>query len=74
MRRRASPFHSVKAGRVVLSNETIYLGEEHHNRFHIDAALTVLRRLVGQKDVRRPWPWKCLAGTASLHWINMCPG
>ena len=32
--------------------DTIYLGEEHHNRFHIDAALTVLRSLVGQG--RRP--------------------
>ncbi len=32
--------------------DTIYLGEEHHNRFHIDAALTVLRSLVGQR--RRP--------------------
>lgn len=25
--------------------DVIYLGEEHHNRFHIDAALTVLRSL-----------------------------
>lgn len=32
--------------------ETIYLGEEHHNRFHIDAALAVLRSLMGQG--RRP--------------------
>ncbi len=32
--------------------DTIYLGEEHHNRFHIDAALTVLRSLMGQG--RRP--------------------
>jgi uncharacterized iron-regulated protein len=29
----------------LLQQEIIYLGEEHHNRFHIDAALTVLRRL-----------------------------
>ncbi len=28
--------------------DTIYLGEEHHNRFHIDAALTVLRSLLDQ--------------------------
>ena len=32
--------------------DVIYLGEEHHNRFHIDAALTVLQALVGQG--RRP--------------------
>jgi uncharacterized iron-regulated protein len=32
--------------------DTIYLGEEHHNRFHIDAALTVLRALMNQG--RRP--------------------
>lgn len=32
--------------------DVIYLGEEHHNQFHIDAALTVLRSLVGQG--RRP--------------------
>jgi uncharacterized iron-regulated protein len=30
---------------LLLQQEVIYLGEEHHNRFHIDAALTVLRRL-----------------------------
>lgn len=30
---------------LLLQQEIIYLGEEHHNRFHIDAALTVLRRL-----------------------------
>ena len=33
--------------------DVIYLGEEHHNRSHIDAALTVLRALTGQG--RRPW-------------------
>lgn len=32
--------------------DTIYLGEEHHNRFHIDAALLVLRSLMEQG--RRP--------------------
>ena len=32
--------------------DIIYLGEEHHNRFHIDAALTVLRRL--EAEGRRP--------------------
>jgi uncharacterized iron-regulated protein len=32
--------------------DIIYLGEEHHNRFHIDAALTVLRRL--KAEGRRP--------------------
>src|SRR6185295_3776192 len=30
---------------LLLQQEIIYLGEEHHNRFHIDAAMTVLRRL-----------------------------
>jgi len=29
----------------LLQQDIIYLGEEHHNRFHIDAAMTVLRRL-----------------------------
>lgn len=32
--------------------DIIYLGEEHHNRFHIDAALTVLRRL--KAEGRKP--------------------
>lgn len=32
--------------------DAIYLGEEHHNHFHVDGALTVLRSLVGQG--RRP--------------------
>ena len=30
---------------LLLQQDIIYLGEEHHNRFHIDAAMTVLRRL-----------------------------
>ena len=30
---------------LLLQQEIIYLGEEHHNRFHIDAAITLLRRL-----------------------------
>lgn len=30
---------------LLLQQDIIYLGEEHHNRFHIDAALTLLRRL-----------------------------
>ena len=30
---------------LLLKQDIIYLGEEHHNRFHIDAAVTVLRRL-----------------------------
>src|SRR6185295_14211616 len=30
---------------LLLQQDIIYLGEEHHNRFHIDAALPVLRRL-----------------------------
>ncbi len=30
---------------VLLQQDIIYLGEEHHNRFHIEAALMVLRRL-----------------------------
>ena len=29
----------------LLHEEVIYVGEEHHNRFHIDAALSVLNRL-----------------------------
>lgn len=33
--------------------DVVYMGEEHHNRFHIEATLTVLRSLVGQG--RRPW-------------------
>jgi hypothetical protein len=47
---------------LLLQQDIIYLGEEHHNRFHIDAAMTVLRR-----------PWKCSAGTARRHWINIFP-
>ena len=30
---------------LLLQQDIIYLGEEHHNRFHIDAAMAVLRRL-----------------------------
>jgi uncharacterized iron-regulated protein len=30
---------------LLLQQDIIYLGEEHHNRFHIDAAITVLRKL-----------------------------
>lgn len=30
---------------LLLQQDIIYLGEEHHNRFHIDAAVMVLRRL-----------------------------
>ena len=30
---------------LLLQQDIIYLGEEHHNRFHIDAAVTVLQRL-----------------------------
>ena len=30
---------------LLLQQDIIYLGEEHHNPFHIDAAMTVLRRL-----------------------------
>jgi uncharacterized iron-regulated protein len=30
---------------LLLQQDIIYLGEEHHNQFHIDAAMTVLRRL-----------------------------
>jgi uncharacterized iron-regulated protein len=29
----------------LLQQDIIYLGEEHHNRFHIEAAMTVLQRL-----------------------------
>ncbi len=37
---------------LLLQQDIIYLGEEHHNRFHIDAALSVLRRL--KAEGRRP--------------------
>lgn len=30
---------------LLLQQDIVYLGEEHHNRFHVEAALTVLRRL-----------------------------
>jgi uncharacterized iron-regulated protein len=30
---------------LLLQQDIIYLGEEHHNRYHIDAAMTVLRKL-----------------------------
>jgi uncharacterized iron-regulated protein len=30
---------------LLVQQDIIYLGEEHHNRFHIDAAITVLQRL-----------------------------
>jgi uncharacterized iron-regulated protein len=36
----------------LLQQEVIYLGEEHHNRFHIDAALSLLNRL--SQAGRRP--------------------
>jgi uncharacterized iron-regulated protein len=36
----------------LLQQDIIYLGEEHHNRFHIDAATTVLQRL--KAEGRRP--------------------
>ena len=34
---------------LLLKQEIIYLGEEHHNRFHIDAAKTVLERLKAEE-------------------------
>lgn len=37
---------------LLLQQDIIYLGEEHHNRLHIDAALTLLRRLT--QDGRAP--------------------
>ena len=36
----------------LFQQEVVYLGEEHHNRFHIDAALSVLDRL--SQTGRRP--------------------
>jgi uncharacterized iron-regulated protein len=36
----------------LLQQEVIYLGEEHHNRFHIETALSLLKRLTGTG--RRP--------------------
>jgi uncharacterized iron-regulated protein len=32
----------------LLSSEVIYLGEEHHNRWHVESALLVLRALISQ--------------------------
>jgi uncharacterized iron-regulated protein len=37
---------------LLLQQEIIYLGEEHHNRFHIDAAMMVLQKL--KADGRTP--------------------
>jgi uncharacterized iron-regulated protein len=36
---------------LLLNQDIIYLGEEHHNKFHIDAAMTVLRRLKAEGRV-----------------------
>jgi uncharacterized iron-regulated protein len=36
---------------LLLQQDIIYLGEEHHNKFHIDAAMTVLRRLKAEGRV-----------------------
>lgn len=36
----------------LLQQEVLYLGEEHHNRFHIEAALSILNRL--SRAGRRP--------------------
>ena len=36
---------------LLLQQDIIYLGEEHHNTFHIDAAMTVLRRLKAEKRI-----------------------
>jgi uncharacterized iron-regulated protein len=36
---------------LLLKQDIIYLGEEHHNKFHIDAAMTVLRRLKAEGRV-----------------------
>lgn len=36
----------------LLQQEVVYLGEEHHNKFHIETALTVLQRLMAQ--ARKP--------------------
>jgi uncharacterized iron-regulated protein len=36
---------------LLLQQDIIYLGEEHHNRFHIDAAMMVLRRLKAEGRV-----------------------
>ena len=33
---------------LLLQQDIVYLGEEHHNRFHVEAALTVLRKLKEQ--------------------------
>jgi uncharacterized iron-regulated protein len=32
----------------LLQQEVVYLGEEHHNRFHIEAALSLLQRLASE--------------------------
>ena len=36
---------------LLLKQDIIYLGEEHHNKFHINAAMTVLRRLKAEGRV-----------------------
>ncbi len=36
----------------LLQQEVVYLGEEHHNKFHIETAVTVLQRLMAQ--ARKP--------------------
>src|SRR6476619_8590272 len=38
--------------RRLLQQEVVYLGEEHHNRFHIEAALSLLNRF--SRAGRRP--------------------
>ena len=43
IRRRGSRFPFEQWAALLLQQDIIYLGEEHHNRFHIDAAMTVLR-------------------------------
>ena len=52
----------------LLSQEVIYLGEEHHNRFHIDAALSLLNRL--SHAGRRPVVAMEMFGWESQPWLD----
>jgi uncharacterized iron-regulated protein len=49
---------------LLLQQEIIYLGEEHHNRFHIDAAMMVLQKL--KADGRTPALAMEMFGTGSI--------
>lgn len=52
----------------LFSQEVIYLGEEHHNRFHIDVALSVLNHL--SRAGRRPVVAMEMFGWESQPWLD----